>query len=343
MIKIIRFIFNAFLILILALLTLFIIVYFAISGEDYSMAKTIAQNPDIPHFEVNGTKLHLETFGSDTLQPVIVIHGGPGNDFRYLLSLKELSDQYFMIFYDQRGSGLSPRIDAAQLSHDNSVADLEAIATHFAPNGKVNIIGHSYGGMLATSFLSNNPGKVNKIVLAEPGILSPEVAPIFEERTKGFSAEFSFPLLWFIFKNWVGSYHVEPIDEDARMDFFLEKIIFEYKGKNHPLSGYYCNSILPDSFPLWRWGSLAALTVSKPFTDSGGNFVKNFSDGAKDFSGKVLFLTGACDTYLDADFQKLNMKYFANPEMRLVENAGHYMFNDNPAASNQIIREYFGE
>jgi len=341
--KIIRFILNAFLIIVLAFLILFIGVYFGTSNENYEVAQTVQQNPDIPQIKVNNVALHLETYGSDTLKPVIVIHGGPGNDFRYLLSLKELSNKYFMIFYDQRGSGLSPRLDADQLSHDNSVADLEAIAAHFAPNGKVNIIGHSYGGMLATSFLSKNPGKVNKIVLAEPGILSPEVAPVFEERTKGFNAEFSFPLLWFILKSWVGSYHVEPIDNDARMDFFLEKIIFEYKGKNHPLCGYYCDSILPESFPLWRWGSLAALTISKPFTDVEGNFVKNFSDGAKDFPGKVLFLTGACDTYLNEEFQKLNMKYFTNPEMRFVENAGHYMFNDNPTACNQIIREYFEE
>jgi len=341
--KILHFIFNAFLTLILALLILFIVEYFATSGDDHTMPKTVAQNPDIPHIEVNGTVLHLETFGSDTLQPVIVIHGGPGNDFRYLLSLKELCDKYFMIFYDQRGSGLSPRVDASQLNHEISLADLEAIANHFAPEKKISIIGHSWGGMLATSYLSKNPGRVKKIALAEPGILAPEVAPVFEERTQGLKAEFSFPLVWYIFKCWVSSYHVEPIDDQARSDYFITKIFFEYRGEGHPLSGYFCDSIMPETFPRWRWGTLAAMSVSKPFTDERGNYIKNFSVGAKDFQGKVLFLTGACDTYLNEDFQKLNMKYFTNPEMRLVENAGHYMFLDNPDACNKIIREYFEE
>ena len=179
--------------------------------------------------------------------------------------------------------------------------------------------------------------------MAEPGILAPILAPVFQERTHGLKAEFSFPLLWYIFKSWVGSYHVEPIDDQARFDYFLAEIIFGYKGREHPLLGYYCDSILPLSFPLWRWGALAASTVPKAFTDGQGNFVKNFSHHAKDFPGKVLFLTGECKTYLDQEFQKLNMQYFTNPEMRLVENAGHYMFGDNPETCNQIIREYFEE
>ena len=336
-------IFKAFLWLVLAFLMLFIIEYFNTANNDYNIASTVEQNPDIPHLDVNGTRLHLETFGSDTSQPVIVIHGGPGMDFNHLLSLKALSDEYFLIFYDQRGSGLSPRLEASALSHENSVSDLEAIARHFSPNRRVNIIGHSYGAMLATTFLGKNPDRVNKIVLAEPGILSPEVAPVFQKRTGGLNAEFSFPLLWFIFKSWVGSYHVKAIDDEAGNDYFLRQLIFGYHDKSHPLSGYFCDGILPETFDLWRYGALAASTVPNGFLDKNGNFVKNISEGAMHFKGKVLFLTGDCNTYLNKDFQILNMKYFANPEMKLVANAGHYMFNDNPVQCNQMIREYFGE
>jgi len=45
--------------------------------------------------------------------------------------LKELSDEYYVVFYDQRGSGLSPRVDPAELTLDSSIEDLDRIVEHY--------------------------------------------------------------------------------------------------------------------------------------------------------------------------------------------------------------------
>jgi len=337
--RIIKLIVKALVCLFAFLLTAFVVVYFITSG-DHKVMKTAAHDQNVPQLTINNSALHVETFGSDTLQPVIVLHGGPGNDFSYLLSLKELSDEYFLIFYDQLGSGLSERVDTDKLNLDNSISDLDALVDRYGNGGKVNIIGHSWGGMLASAYLGKYPQKVNKIVLAEPGA---EMFRKFMERTGGLDAEFSFPLLWHLTKSWVSSYHVEQIDGQERMDYFLHHLIFDYAGENHPIRGYFCDNTLPEDLPLWRWGSLASSSVQKSGMDEEGKFAVNLSAGVENYTDTVLFLVGGCETFVGIDFQLMNMTLFKHATMEVIPDAGHYMFNDKPNFCNEVVRKYFAE
>ncbi|MDH4185000.1 MAG: hypothetical protein OEV92_12305, partial [Nitrospinota bacterium] len=61
---------------------------FAITTGDYSVAKTVAQDPSLPSIQINGRLLHAQAFGHPDNQVVIVIHGGPGWDYKSLLPLK---------------------------------------------------------------------------------------------------------------------------------------------------------------------------------------------------------------------------------------------------------------
>ena len=70
--------------------------------------KTVDQDPSLPSINVNGAKLHAQAFGPMDSTLIICIHGGPGANFKYLLNCKSLADKgYRVVFYDQRGSGLS--------------------------------------------------------------------------------------------------------------------------------------------------------------------------------------------------------------------------------------------
>ena len=71
---------------------------------------TVDQDPGLLAISVNDTHLHSEAFGDPNDPMVIFLHGGPGSDYRNGMKVVNLIyDQYYVVMYDQRGSGLSKR------------------------------------------------------------------------------------------------------------------------------------------------------------------------------------------------------------------------------------------
>lgn len=336
-----RIILKIFIAIVVVIVLLFFTFYIGTSG-DYKVADTVEQDSIIPHIVIGNAVLHAESFGNDTNEVVIVLHGGPGNDYRYLLDLKALSDDYFIVFYDQRGTGLSPRVPAEELSHETLLADLEKIVDYYAPEEKVNLIGHSYGGMLASSYLGKHPERVNKIVLAEPGMLTSEQAAVFVEK---FTPEMSFPLLKHLGKCWFQSLHVKGPDKQARKDYFFAAMALSADSsimKHHPFSNYFCNGVPGEnSLNYWRYSMLSNSVIMGGGMDDNGDFQINFVRGVEKFPGKVLFLSGECNLIIGEEYQREHIKHFVNAEMVVIPDAGHTMFGDQPELSLRAVREYF--
>ncbi len=123
--------------------------------------RTVDQDHSLPALPINGTLLHVESFGNPSDPMIVVVHGGPGGDYRSMLSAKEfIQNGFFVVFYDQRGSGLSKREHKSQYESNNAVQlfidDLDGIINHFhaSDSQKVFLAGHSWGAMLATGSVS---------------------------------------------------------------------------------------------------------------------------------------------------------------------------------------------
>ena len=50
--------------------------------EGNLVPKTVDHDPSLPIVAVNGTQLHAESFGDPDSVLIIVLHGGPGADYR---------------------------------------------------------------------------------------------------------------------------------------------------------------------------------------------------------------------------------------------------------------------
>lgn len=320
-------------------MALFIIFYLATIGK-YTIAKTVEQDPTIPHISIGKTVFHAETFGSDSNDVIIVIHGGPGNDFRYLLQLKELSDKYFVVFYDQRGTGLSPRVSAEELSLDTMLTDLDHIIDYYSNGRKVNLIGHSWGAMLASGYIAQHPDKVNKAVLAEPGMLTSDKAREYMEK---FQIHFNSKLLFLAAKIWFQQLHIHKPDKQAGMDYFFAQIgLADIEG--NPMAGYFCDQDPKTaSIDYWRYNWRSSQEIMKKGMDDEGNLVIDLVTGLDSFKKMVLFLAGECNTIIGPDYQEDHMKYFQNAEMVVIKNAGHTMIGEQPAECLKVIRKYFNE
>ncbi len=143
------------------------------------LPRTVQFDTSLPYTDINGYKYHMEVFGSFKSPTVIMVHGGPGQGYSYMTGLKDLSKNYQVVFYDQRGAGLSPRVAKNTITIQQNIEDLDSIVDHFANGKQVKLIGHSWGGALVIGYLSKHPEKVSQAVVIEPAFLYPG-APVKE-------------------------------------------------------------------------------------------------------------------------------------------------------------------
>jgi proline iminopeptidase len=317
--------------------------YLAYSGQ-YVVPATTTDDPALPSRNVGGYRFHLEVFGLPTRPVVVVVHGGPGGDYRSLLPLRPLSDEYQVVFYDQRGSGLSPRVPDDQLSLDRYVEDLDAVIRSVSPHAPVRLVGHSWGAMLAAAYLDRHPDQVSHVVLAEPAFLTAERGNQWFEAVHGLRPPLSVPLVTGAWRALMQSLYVYGPDDDARDDF-LQKQLFELDVPGHPLAAYQCGGDLKTAyFPSWRAGSRAFEAVLEKARDEAGHFTVDLvSPNIKRFPHKVLLVAGSCNPIIGPEAQRQNMELFSNAELAVIQGAGHTMFGEKPEASLAVLRRYLGE
>lgn len=111
------------------------------------------------------SEIYVKTFGEGHSKPIVFLHGGPGyNAASFEASTAEVLAQegYFVIVYDRRGEGRSNGKTAAY-TFEQTTHDLDSIITSYKFE-KVTLIGHSFGGMVATKFAEAHPEKVEEII-----------------------------------------------------------------------------------------------------------------------------------------------------------------------------------
>lgn len=295
---------------------------------------TVDRDPSLPRVELKGYAFHAETFGPTGKPVVIVLHGGPGADYRYLLGLRALAGDYQVVFYDQRGTGLSPRVPAETISVQGFIDDLDAIVDAFSPGRPVHLVGHSWGAMLASAYTGRYPDRVASLVLAEPGFLDASTQDVF--NTQGLPP---LRLVWGMALAWLGQWLV-PTQGDAyaRDDWFLGQVMPLMQGPDA-----LCRGRLP-SLQAWRFGSPNfKATVGRMMEDPAFGRQLDFRRGVEAFRGPTLFLAGACNRVGGEAHQRRMLGHFARARLEVVPNAGHYMFNDQPEDSLSRVRAFLAE
>ena len=122
--------------------------------------------------KINGTNLYFSVKGKGDY--LLMIHGGPGFNHSYFMPhLKALEKNFTVVYYDQRACGKSsiPASDSISLKY--LVDDIEAIRKELKTE-KINILAHSWGVTLAIRYGIKYPGRIHKMILSDPVMLSRE-------------------------------------------------------------------------------------------------------------------------------------------------------------------------
>ena len=76
-----------------------------------------------------------------------------------MLPLQELSDKYFIIMYDQRMTGLSSRYSEGEITIQSFYDDLTNLIDYYDNGLPINLVGHSWGAMMASGYIGLYPEK----------------------------------------------------------------------------------------------------------------------------------------------------------------------------------------
>src|SRR6202142_2951283 len=114
--------------------------------------------------DADGVMIYYKTIGRGA--PLLILHGGPGASHDYFLPyLLPLARHNKLIFIDERGSGRSQKLDdPAGYTGENMVGDVEAVRQGLVL-GKISLLGHSYGGVLAQAYALKYQNNLTHLIL----------------------------------------------------------------------------------------------------------------------------------------------------------------------------------
>ncbi len=275
--------------------------------------KTVDQDPALPHIRVNGTKLHSEAFGDPADPMVVFLHGGPGGDYRNALSLQQLAQNgYYVVFYDQRGSGLSRRHDKNSYTIQLVLDDLTAVIDHYRSGStqKIFLFGHSWGAMVAAAYINAYPERITGAVFAEAGGFNKALLDEYggaSRKLNLFAEETNDVMYYDQFLTGKESDH-ELLDYKAAIQTSFSYV----QGNNEGVEG---------PSPFWRNGAV----VLNAFVDIAEKEGFDFTTRLDLYSAKTLFLYGENNQSYGRTFAQKEAAFFPFAEIVQINNTGHEM------------------
>jgi pimeloyl-ACP methyl ester carboxylesterase len=136
----------------------------------------------------DGRRLAYRRTGSG---PTLVCHGGgPGFSSLYLGNLGGLDEDLELVLLDPRGTGGSDRpSDARAYAIDDYAEDVEELREHLGLE-RIDLLGHSHGGVVAMAYAARYPERVGRLILASTlARWAPEQERAMQEAMAGHEAE----------------------------------------------------------------------------------------------------------------------------------------------------------
>ena len=287
---------------------------------------------DGKYYEVNGAKIWTVSFGNG--EPIFFIAGGPGNAHSYLRSFDSLSTTNTLVYFDAFGRGKSDTAkNVTEYSLQRDIEDLEALRKAMGFS-KINILGHSYGGLVAQGYAIKYPENVSHLILAN----SFHSYLMWQENCDNSNREIktNYPEVW---EELMKAREQGVISSDLIHQEIYSKVpygfLYAYNPENFRRSGR-------KPYPNSNNSKLYYQMVGKDGDFIVGNDIGNFDfrKELKDLKMPILIYGGRFDRVAVPWMMEKYKQYCPQAKYVMFEKSGHNPQNEEPEALFKLIRGF---
>ena len=315
------------------------------TGENLSAPLDLLAQPDDENFWRVEQDINLYHFSHGTGTPVLFVHGGPGYPLRQVpAGLAELTNEYEIHFFDQRGCGQSTKpfdrfesknfyqnmieLDR-KLGIGAQIADIERIR-RLLGRDKLVLMGYSFGGFLATLYAAEFPEHVAAMILVAPADMV-----VFPAKSGD---------LFDVIRNRLGDSTKDEfgrfVDEYLDFSSVFTKSEAELAALNREFARFYMLASGTDS--------VAAMAELEEVANGGWMVTAtylglgrrhDYRDALRTIDARVLILQGDQDLQPEA-VSRGYADMLPNANVQIIKGAGHFVFDDRPNEFAQAVRSF---
>jgi proline iminopeptidase len=292
------------------------------------------------YVDANGVLIYYVEFGKGA--PLVVLHGGPGADHTYFLPwLLPLARTHRLIFIDERGSGQSERLqDTSKYTIENMADDVEAVRAALGL-GKIDLLGHSCGGVLAEAYALKYQEHLNHLILNSTFASTREINEVLAREKAQMPSD---KLARLNQLEAAGLFGKDAIWEHGRYPAEYETLAwgdgyfpFLYGARPDPSYDPAMGNA-PTNWDLYRemWGSNGEFVID-------GNLKSvEWVDRLPTIHVPTLILVGDHDE-ADPSMSKEMHEKIANSKLVIFPNAGHMNFVDQPEMWQKVVNGFLSD
>jgi len=286
--------------------------------------------------DAHGTLIYYAALGRG--EPLMILHGGPGASHDYFLPyLLSLARTNRLIFIDERGSGRSEKLeDPSGYTVENMVEDVEAVRQALAL-GKMNLLGHSYGGVLAQAYALKYQRNLAHLILASTFHSTRQVNEMFRRMEAAMTPELRGRIQRLERAGLFGhgrAYERSRYPADYMVAAWGEGYFpYLYQRRPDPNFDPVANGVM--SWDLYRemWGSHGEFVID-------GNLSSvEYADRLGSISVPTLITVGDHDE-LDPSISQDMQRRIHGSRLAVLPQSGHMTFVDQPAMFVRTVDDF---
>lgn len=288
--------------------------------------------------DANGVLIYYMEVGRGA--PLMIVHGGPGASHDYFLPyLLPLARHNRLVFIDERGSGRSQKLeDPKGYTVENMVEDVEAVRQALGL-GKMSLLGHSYGGVLAQAYALKYQRNLSHLILASTFSSTSAMNRVFERMKANMTPELRQRIDSLEKQGLFG--HGRPYEQNRYTNDYMIAAwgegYFPYIYHNHPDPNYDPIAQGNTAWDLYRemWGSDGEFVID-------GNLKSvEYTDRVSTIHVPTLVIAGEHDE-CDPSLSRTMHEKIAGSRLVILPNSGHMTFVDQPGMFLGDVEQFLG-